>query len=88
MSRPDVSAWASGVSVIVPTFNRSHTLRRCLDSVLAQTLPDFELIVIDDGSVDDTPTVLKSFDDPRLVVVSQPNGGASAARNRSERGTR
>jgi hypothetical protein len=67
-------------SVVVPTYNRAATLRRAIDSVLAQSCDDFELIVVDDGSTDTTATVIESFGDgPRCV--SQPNRGVSAARN-------
>jgi glycosyltransferase involved in cell wall biosynthesis len=68
------------VSVIVPTYNRAHVLDRAVRSVLEQTLRDFELIVVDDGSTDSTPQVLGGFDH-KLRVVSQENRGVSAARN-------
>ncbi|HVT36944.1 MAG TPA: glycosyltransferase family 2 protein [Nevskiaceae bacterium] len=71
------------VSVILPTYNRAHTLRRAIDSVLAQTHADLELIVVDDGSTDDTAALLASIADPRLRVERPPaNEGAAAARNR------
>lgn len=68
------------VSIIVPVFNGAATIGRALDSVFAQTLTDFEVVVSDDGSVDDTPAVLAGYG-PRIRVVSQPNRGPSAARN-------
>ena len=68
------------VSVIIPTYNRGWTLRTALDSVLAQTYRDFELIVVDDGSTDDTTEILASYD-PDLKVLRQANAGVSAARN-------
>jgi len=62
---PDIPA----VSVVLPTYNRGYCLRRAIDSVLAQTFTDFELIVVDDGSTDDTREVMRSYDDPRIVYV-------------------
>lgn len=70
------------VSVILPTFNRAHTLDRAIQSVLDQTWPYFELIVIDDGSTDDTSHILSKYNDPRLTRIYQENKGVSAARNR------
>lgn len=69
------------VSVIIPTFNRSGYLRQAIASVLAQTYADFEIVVVDDGSTDDTATVVASFADPRIVYLRQDNAGRSAARN-------
>ena len=71
------------ISVIVPTFNRRHTLPRAVDSILAQTHRDLELIVVDDVSTDDTLDYLRAIDDPRLKVVAlDTNGGAGRARNK------
>jgi glycosyltransferase involved in cell wall biosynthesis len=68
------------VSVIVPTFNRAHSLVRCLDSILQQSVSDFELIVVDDGSDDATPQTLAAYDH-RVNVLRQENKGVAAARN-------
>jgi len=68
-------------SVIIPSRNRRHFLKIAVDSVLGQTYGDFELIVIDDGSTDDTPKMLAEFDDPRLLCIQQSAQGVSAARN-------
>jgi len=68
------------VSVIIPTYNRREFLREAIASVLAQTYRDFALIVIDDGSEDDTAAVVREF--TGICYVFQPNRGVSAARNR------
>jgi glycosyltransferase involved in cell wall biosynthesis len=70
------------ISVVVPAYNAEHTILETVDSVLKQTFTDFELIVIDDGSTDQTAKLLQSIADPRLKVFSYPNGSASVARNR------
>ena len=69
------------VSVIIPTFNRGWVLKEAIDSVLAQDFKDFELIVVDDGSTDNTPQILDAYHQD-LMVIRQPNLGVSAARNR------
>jgi glycosyltransferase involved in cell wall biosynthesis len=69
-------------SVLVCTYNRAHLLRRAIHSVLAQTDADFELLVVDDNSSDDTSKVVEEFSDERIVYIKRPvNGGSSAARN-------
>jgi len=67
------------ISVIIPSYNRAHTLQRALDSVLNQTLKPNEIIVIDDGSTDDTQSVLNLY--PGITVIEQSNSGVSSARN-------
>ncbi len=69
------------VTVVIPTFNRGHLIERSVQSVLAQTHTDFECIVVDDGSTDDTLERLKKITDSRLKVISSDNQGVSAARN-------
>ncbi len=69
------------VSVIIPTYNRGWVLKEAIDSVLAQEFKDFELIVVDDGSTDNTGEILDSYEQD-ILVLRQPNKGVSAARNR------
>ena len=68
------------VSVILPTYNRGWIVEEAVESVLQQDMAGFELIVVDDGSTDDTPIRLAAYDD-RLRVIRQANRGVSAARN-------
>lgn len=70
------------VSVILPVYDRAPWIARAIESVLAQSYPNFELIVVDDGSADETPTVLQRYRD-RITIVTQKNAGAYAARNRA-----
>jgi len=68
------------VSVVIPTYNRAHLIRRAVDSALAATAPGDEIIVVDDGSTDDTADILGSYGD-RIRYVRIRNAGAGAARN-------
>ena len=77
-----VRSKAVQVSAIIPTFNYGRFLPEALNSVFDQNVPDLEVIVIDDGSTDDTPEILDSIADPRLKAFRIPNSGISAARNR------
>jgi len=71
------------ISVIVPVYRVEPYLHRCVDSILAQTFSDFELILVDDGSPDNCPAICDEYakKDNRVVVIHQENGGLSAARN-------
>lgn len=72
------------ISVIIPAYNTEAYIKRAIDSVLAQTFGNFEIVVVDDASTDNTLRVLSEIQDPRLKVFCQPqNGGAGAARNRA-----
>ncbi|EPX80518.1 glycosyltransferase family 2 protein [Salipiger mucosus] len=68
-------------SIVVPAFNAADTLGETLRSLLAQTHPDFEIVVVDDGSTDRTVAVARGFGDARIRVVQQPNRGLAGARN-------
>lgn len=70
-------------SVIVPTFNNEKEIRRCINSILAQTYKDFELILVDDGSIDNTLLICNRYAeaDTRIRVMHKANEGAAAARN-------
>ncbi len=70
------------ISVILPVYNGKKTIRETAESVLDQTLVDFELIVINDGSTDATLEILAEIEDPRLQVYSYPNAGLATSRNR------
>jgi glycosyltransferase len=74
---------APKISVIVPVYNTEKYLRRCVDSILAQTYTDFELLLIDDGSTDGSPAICDEYAalDSRVRVFHKPNGGVSSARN-------
>jgi glycosyltransferase involved in cell wall biosynthesis len=67
-------------TVIIPTYNRARFIGEAVKSILAQTLPAHEIIVVDDGSTDNTPEVLQAFAS-KITVIRQKNAGASAARN-------
>jgi glycosyltransferase involved in cell wall biosynthesis len=70
------------VSVVIPVFNRPEAVRRAIQSVLTQTFDDFEILVVDDASTDDTPAAVLAFDDPRIRLVRHDRKrGGSAARN-------
>ncbi|MDC7784292.1 glycosyltransferase family A protein [Rhodoplanes sp. TEM] len=68
------------LSVIVPVYNGAPWLAATLDSALAQSLPADEIVIVDDGSTDASPDILRAFGD-RLRVIRQPNAGVAAARN-------
>ena len=70
------------VSIIIPTFNRSNLISRSVKSVLNQTMVDFELIIVDDGSKDNTDKIIGSFKDERIRYFKQEiNKGQNAALN-------
>lgn len=71
------------ISIIVPIYNMAYLMRRCIDSLLAQTFKDFELLLVDDGSTDGSPAICDEYAqrDSRIRVYHKPNGGLSDARN-------
>ena len=71
------------ISVIVPVYKVEKYLRHCVDSILAQTFGDFELLLVDDGSPDECPKICDEYArmDPRVKVIHKPNGGLISARN-------
>src|ERR1700724_2255072 len=68
------------VSVVIPVFNGAATVREAIDSALDQRLRDFEVIVVNDGSTDDSAHVLEQFAG-RITLINQPNRGPACARN-------
>lgn len=69
------------ISVVIPAYNREHTVLTAIHSVLSQTLPPAEVIVVDDGSSDGTAAAVESLGHPSVRLIRQANGGISAARN-------
>ena len=69
------------VTVVIAAYNAERFVRKTLDSVFAQSLDNIEVVIVDDGSTDGTPDIIRSYLDPRLTVLRQKNSGVSAARN-------
>ena len=72
------------VSVIIPVYNAEKYIAKCINSLIEQTLQNFEVIVVNDGSTDNTPDILKELakEDSRIIVINQSNQKQGAARNR------
>ena len=82
MQDMNVPHQASGkVSVVMPAYNVGAFIAEAIQSVLDQTYPDWELVIVDDGATDNTASIIATFADPRIIVVHQANGGLTAARN-------
>jgi glycosyltransferase involved in cell wall biosynthesis len=73
------------VSVVMPVHNEERYVSGAIESILRQTYRDFEFVIVDDGSVDGTPRILRRYDDPRIKVHHQPNRGQSSALNQGIR---
>lgn len=69
-------------SVVIPLYNKVTHIQRAINSVLDQTVQDFELIIVNDGSTDGSEKIVKQYDDKRIKLINQANGGESSARNR------
>ncbi len=69
------------ISIVIPLYNKIKSIARAIDSVLAQTYADWELVVIDDGSTDSSKDIVTSYTDPRIKYYYQSNAGVSTARN-------
>ena len=82
LNLPTLALVAANVSIIIPLYNKEQFVQRTLDSILSQTYQDFEVIVVNDGSTDDGPSVVARCDDPRIRLIHQQNAGPGAARNR------
>ncbi|MGB6187041.1 MAG: glycosyltransferase family A protein, partial [Aeromonas molluscorum] len=69
-------------SVVIPLYNKQDFISKCIESVLTQSFPSFEVIVIDDGSLDNSEKIVKEIKDDRVRYFHQKNSGVSAARNK------
>lgn len=70
------------ISIVMPLYNKADQVLATIASVKAQTVTDWELVVVDDGSTDEGPELIRALNDPRILIHHQPNAGVSAARNR------
>ena|SRR5438132_1419331 len=75
MAAPDMPT----ISIVIPTYNRAELLKRALESVRAQTFEDWEAVIVNDHSEDDTVEVVARFEDPRVRLVNFKSGGVIAA---------
>ena len=71
------------ISIIIPVYNSTLYLKQCVESILAQTYHNFEILLVDDGSTDDSPMLCDEYaqKDDRIVTIHKQNGGTSDARN-------
>lgn len=70
------------ITIIIPTYNSAKTIKRCLDSIIAQTYKDYEVLVMDGVSKDDTLSLVQFYDDPRIHIYSEPDKGIYDAMNK------
>ena len=69
------------IAIVIPLYNKEHSVERAIKSVLEQTIKFQQLIIVNDGSTDNSLAAAKQFDDQRIVIIDQPNQGVCAARN-------
>ena len=81
INTPQINTILPAVSVIIPLYNKEIIVEKALRSVLQQTFKGFELIIVDDGSTDNSLNIVKSIKDERITLIKQENGGPSKARN-------
>ncbi len=70
------------ISVVIPLYNKAQSIKNTLNSVLSQSFQDFEIVVVDDGSTDDSAEVVNGVEDKRIRLIQKENGGVCSARNR------
>lgn len=69
-------------SIIIPLYNKESGIRKTISSILHQSIDDYEIIIVDDGSTDKSRIIVEEIKDPRIIIIQQENAGPSAARNR------
>src|SRR2546430_10111904 len=69
------------ISVILSVYNGEEYLKECIESILVQTFKSFEFIIVDDGSTDNSKSIINSYNDPRIKLISQKNQGLASALN-------
>ena len=69
------------LSIIVPVYNVEDYIKECMDSLINITIEDMEILVIDDGSLDNSINIVEKYEDTRIRIIHQKNGGLSSARN-------
>ena len=70
------------ISVVIPLYNKEKQIKRTLQSILAQTFQDFEIVIVNDGSIDNSIIEVEKVKDSRIRLIHQKNAGVSAARNK------
>ena len=72
------------ISVIIPVYNAEKTIRRCLESIMSSEYEEYEVVVVDDGSTDNSASILFEYAnrDRRVKIINQPNSGPAIARNK------
>ena len=70
------------ISVVIPLYNKEKQIKRTLQSILAQTFQDFEIVIVNDGSIDNSIIEVEKVKDSRIRLIHQKNTGVSAARNK------